>query len=273
MEKSTGDEGAGTSIGEAGDQAAAADVAALRAEIDALRVARARRDQRVYELLIRLSHELRSPLGAILMWTHVLRTGREADRAAALDAIDLSARAESRIIAELSDAARALIGKLRIVSAPVAIDPIVRAAVDGLEGSAAKGAVALVVTSGDVAAAPKVMADAGRVEQMIAHLVSNAIKFTPAGGRVEVSRGVDGDEVWISVSDTGAGLSAGVLADLFNPLSMDDAAVVERVTGPGLGLGLAFVHAIATAHGGSIRAESAGLGRGATFTLRLPRAA
>jgi len=216
------------------------------------------------EFLARVSHELRTPLAAQRLWLEVLRSGRPEDRALAIDAIDKSARTQSKLIGDLLDLARSINGKLRITEAIV--DPTVplEEAVSVMRPEAEARSILLYTSVASDAGL--VRGDAGRIEQVIVNLLSNAIKFTAPGGRVEVLLRAEDDRLVISVSDTGAGIDPASLEAVFAPFHQNGA-----LTQGGLGLGLAIARQLVELHGGTIRADSRGEGHGATFTVRLPR--
>jgi signal transduction histidine kinase len=219
------------------------------------------------EFLALVSHELRSPLGAILGWTHILRHGgKAADLAKGLEVIEQSALAQSSLVDDLLDISRLTGGGLRLVQQVVEPRTLVDAAVETIRTAAqAKGIEVAKVLSLDT---PPVRGDAGRLQQAIVKLLSNAVKFTPAQGRIEVHLRGTADHVEIAVTDNGAGIPADVLPQVFDRYRRSPASPKRR--DEGLGLGLAIARHLAELHGGSIEARSAGEGRGATFVLRLP---
>ena len=242
------------------------DVSALRAEIETLRLRLEQGDVRTFEFVARLAHELRAPLGALLMWSHVLRMGREADRDAALDAIDASARAQSKMIGNLLDVSRALAGQLRIEKVPVDLQEPLRLAVEAVTPAAQARSVVLnvAVDGGEF----PVAGDAARLREVIAHVLDNAVKFTPEGGAADVSLARSGNSARIVVRDSGRGIARAELASIFIPFRPAGETTVRSAGG--LGLSLAFARLVTDLHGGTITADSAGAGRGATFTLEIP---
>jgi hypothetical protein len=226
------------------------------------------------EFLATASHELRTPLSAILIWSKALRRaiggpGVERDELAeAVSAIEHSAAAQKRLIEDLLDTVRIEAGKLRLNLHDGELVPVVQAAVDAMRPEAAEKNVNL---SADLSADVGVVrADAGRVEQVVWNLVSNAVKFTPAGGRVDVTmrRGGGGDDVEIRVCDSGIGITPEMLPKIFDRFAQGEAGLV-RAAG-GLGLGLTITRQLVELHGGTIQAQSGGRNKGATFTVRLP---
>ena len=222
------------------------------------------------EFLATLSHELRTPLGAILGWTQVLkRKTADPEFAQALEIIERNTRSQARLIEELLDMSRIIAGMIRLdVQQLLPID-VVRAAIETVTPAAE--AKDLRLESALEPTAGPVHADAGRLQQAVWNLLSNAIKFTPKGGRVDVAlRRVD-SHVEISVADTGVGIAPEFLAHVFERFRQADASTTRRHGG--LGLGLAIVKHLVELHGGTVHAESAGEGKGATFSVRLPVAA
>lgn len=219
------------------------------------------------DFLATLSHELRNPLHAVVGWLQILRQrpDEQALRVRAMEAVERNARALQRMIEDLLDASRASRGKLELNMAPTAMSTLVTAVLETVRPSAASKGVDLrehlaavdVVVNGDY----------DRLAQVVINLVTNAIKFTPEGGRVDVSLTREADAVVIAVTDTGRGIAAEALPHIFEAF---------RQTGPqvsgaegGLGLGLSIAQHIVELHGGTITATSAGAGRGASFIVRL----
>lgn len=220
------------------------------------------------EFLATVSHELRTPLTAILGWTHLLR-GRSASEERVrrgLDVIDRNARAQAQLVEDLLDVSRIITGKLRIDTAPVALAHVVDAAVETLKPAAEAKRITL---ARDVDDGVSVVGDAARLQQIVWNLVSNAVKFTPAGGRVEVRVEERGGAVEIRVSDTGKGIHPSFLPHVFERFRQAEGGT-NRGYG-GLGIGLAIVRHLVELHGGTVAATSAGEGKGATFIVRLPR--
>ena len=220
------------------------------------------------EFLAVVSHELRTPLNAVLGWIQLLRSGTvpEARRGRALETIERAAKAQAQLVDDLLDVSRILSGKLRIDARPVDLASAVEAAVASARGSATAKEIRLEVdldASGD-----PVVGDEHRLQQVVWNLVSNAIKFTPPGGTVRVRLKRSSTSAFIAVSDTGEGIEPALLPHVFERFWQAE-GVMNRKHG-GLGLGLAIVRYMAEAHGGTVRAESPGRGRGATFTVELP---
>jgi two-component system, chemotaxis family, CheB/CheR fusion protein len=220
------------------------------------------------EFLAMVSHELRSPLTAIVGWTHLLKGGKlgpsESERA--IQTIDRNATAQTAIINELLDVSSIISGKLKLEVKPVDLAEVINAAVDAIRPAAdAKGIE--VVTSFNQRAG-LVAGEAVRLQQVFWNLLTNAIKFTPNDGRVEVQLKPAGKHVTVVVSDTGAGIPSDFLPHIFERFQQADTS--ERRTHGGLGLGLSIVRNLVEMHGGSVTAESEGDGQGASFTVIIP---
>lgn len=220
--------------------------------------------------LATLSHELRTPLSAILGWSRILLSGislPEGRRQEALAAIDRNARVQAQLIDDLLDVSRIISGKLELHADSVPLGPIVEAAIDTVRMSAAAKRVELQVVS-DPDTTILVKGDAARLQQIAWNLVSNAVKFTPAGGLVKVELRRMGGDVLLVVRDTGEGIAADFLPHVFERFRQSDSRPSRRHGG--LGLGLAIARHLCEAHGGTVTATSEGVGKGATFTVRLP---
>jgi PAS domain S-box-containing protein len=221
------------------------------------------------EFLAIVSHELRSPLSAILGYTRMLRSD-SVDRNVinkVTAVVERNGKAQLQIIEDLLDSARVVTGKLRIEPAPVDLVPVLESALDTVRAAAeAKGVILLA----DFAPLPEeTIGDSTRLQQIVWNLLANAVKFTPKGGRIELRMESDADNVRISVSDTGKGIEAEFLPFVFDRYRQADTSSARRYGG--LGLGLSLVKNLVELHGGTITAASDGKGRGATFTVVLPR--
>ena len=221
------------------------------------------------EFLATLSHELRTPMTAILGWSELL-AGKLDDetRDAAIDSIQKSGRAQAQLIDDLLDVSRITAGKMRIDPHLLDLVAIVNAAVDAvMPASDAKG----VALRRNLPNAPlRVNADANRLQQVVWNLLTNAVKFTPAGGSVVVDVNADTSDAFISVTDTGQGIDPEFLPHVFERFRQADSSTTRSYTG--LGLGLAIVRHLVELHGGTVKAESKGLRQGARFIVRLPLA-
>jgi PAS domain S-box-containing protein len=221
------------------------------------------------EFLAIVSHELRTPLNAILGWAHMLaaRSLDDAGTVKALQIIERNALMQARLIDDLLDVSRFATGQAMVQTAPVAIAGIVSTAVEAIEPSAAARQIAVDLTVADRDVL--VDGDAERLQQVMSNLLSNAVKFTPEGGRVGVDIASGNATVAITVTDSGRGIDPADLPRVFEPFWQVDTTLTR--TDSGLGLGLAIVRSLVEAHGGTVRAESRGLGHGSRFIVELPR--
>lgn len=219
------------------------------------------------EFLATVSHELRTPLNAILGWTVIARrqaAGTDLDRALAI--IERNAQAQTRIIDDVVDISRMTSGRLRVEIEPTDVSKAIEAAVLAVRPAAdARGVRLSVSVAEDLGSIP---ADAERLQQIVWNILSNAIKFTPRAGSVDLAATRNDHGVRLRVHDDGQGIRPEFLAHLFEPFRQQEAGTTRRHGG--LGLGLAIVQRLVQAHGGTIRAESEGEGKGATFTVDLP---
>jgi signal transduction histidine kinase len=214
-----------------------------------------------------LSHELRTPLNAILGWTRVLRTSSEPTVGrTGLDAVERNARVLTHLVDDLLDVSRLASGDVRLALAPVDLAVVLQAAVDATRAVAEARDVALVCEIDD--RLPALDGDAARLQQIAWNLLSNAVKFTPPGGRVTLGAQGEAGHVRVVVADTGRGIAPEYLPEVFDHFSQADNSA-SRLHG-GLGLGLAIVRRLVELHGGTVGAESGGIGQGARFTVRLP---
>lgn len=243
--------------------------AALRRE----REARAQAEQATRlkdEFLANLSHELRTPMNAIIGWTHLLRSGRldDSQRQRALESIDRGARSQARLIEDLLDVSRIISGKLSLTLQPVSLEAVIESAVESERPAALAKGVCLVVHG--LPAELTVLGDAGRLQQVLLNILANAVKFTPAGGRIDVSARRAGDVAEVSVADNGEGITAEFLPFVFDRFRQADGSRTR--THSGLGLGLEIARHVIELHGGSVHAASPGEGQGSTFTVTVPLA-
>jgi two-component system CheB/CheR fusion protein len=220
------------------------------------------------EFMATLSHELRGPLSAMVGWVQVLGTGGldEATRERGRAAIERSAMAQTRLIEDLLDYSSVVAGKLTLSPQLMDLVPVAGAAIEAVRSAAeAKGIRLELSTDADEAL---VRGDPDRLQQVLWNVLSNAVKFTPKGGRIEVWIGRVGDSLNIRVSDTGRGISRDFLPHVFERFRQQD-GTSRRLEG-GLGLGLAIVKQLVELHGGTVLADSPGEGQGATITVALP---
>jgi PAS domain S-box-containing protein len=220
------------------------------------------------EFLATLSHELRTPLNAILGYARMVRSGIvSADRVArAVEVIERNATSLTQIVEDVLDVSRIVSGKLRLNVQPVELPEIVRNAVDGVVPAADAKGVQIDVALDPLAA--QVSGDPERLQQVLWNLMSNAVKFTPRGGRVQVRLQCVDSHVEVVVADTGIGIPKEFLPFIFDRFRQADAGMTRAHGGLGLGLGIA--RQLVEMHGGTIHAASAGAGQGATFRVVLP---
>ena len=223
------------------------------------------------EFLATLSHELRTPLNAILGWTQVLRDdpANTEDINAGLLTIERNARAQTQIIEDLLDMSKIISGKVRLDVQRLDLDQVVAASVETMRPAATAKGIRLQALIDPQAR--MISGDPNRLQQVFWNLLSNAIKFTPKGGKVQVILERVNSHLEVSVSDSGEGIASEFLPQVFGRFQQADASTTRKHGG--LGLGLAIVKQLVELHGGSIQAESAGLGQGATFRVALPLSA
>lgn len=219
------------------------------------------------EFLAMISHEVRTPLTSILGWAQLLRTGRVSSEELprALESIERNALAQTHIIDDLLDVSRIITGKLRLDVRPIDPHTFMDAAIEAVSPAAeAKGVRLQKIMDTSVT----VIGDPVRLQQVVWNLLSNAIRFTPRGGRVQLTLERVNSHIEISVNDSGAGIEPDFLPVVFDRFRQADQRTTRRHGG--LGLGLAIVRHLIEMHGGSVRADSAGKDQGATFTVTLP---
>jgi signal transduction histidine kinase/ActR/RegA family two-component response regulator len=220
------------------------------------------------EFLATVSHEIRTPLNAILGWSQLLRTGKldESEVEEGLEVIERNGRAQVKLIEDLLDMSRIMSGKMQLDISPVDLRAIIESVLVAVRPAADAKDIAIEAEFGP--AIPNLMADGNRLQQVVWNLLSNAIKFTPQNGRVQVRVARIGLQVEIVVSDSGQGIVPEFLPYVFDRFRQADSSSRREHTG--LGLGLAIARQLVELHGGSIRAESAGLNQGATFRMTVP---
>jgi signal transduction histidine kinase/ActR/RegA family two-component response regulator len=220
------------------------------------------------EFLAILSHELRTPLNAILGWTQLLKRGgrTEGDVRRGLDTIERNARAQARLVEELLDMSRITSGTIALDRVEVPVGEVVLGVLEAFRPTADTKGILLSTDPGVMDGV--VIADAARLQQIVWNLVSNAVKFTPAGGSVVVSVRRTGGAVELRVTDTGRGIPSAFLPFVFERFRQEDSSTTR--TFGGLGLGLAIVKELAELHGGRVAAESGGEGAGSSFIVTLP---
>ena len=222
------------------------------------------------EFLATVSHELRTPLNAIIGWLHMVKSGRldEETKARALETIERNAKSQAQLVEDILDVSRMISGKLRLQITVVDVASVINAAIDAVQLAASSKGIELQVMLDPTAR--HVLGDANRLQQVVWNLLSNAIKFTPAGGKVVVRLERLQSQLQIKVHDTGQGISPQFLPYVFERFCQADAGSTRRYGG--LGLGLALVRHLVELHGGNVRAQSEGDGKGATFIIELPLA-
>ena len=220
------------------------------------------------EFLAVLSHELRSPLNPILGWSRLLRNGKlnATKTAQALEIIERNAQLQSQLIEDLLDVSGILRGKLSLNMAPVNLASTIKAALETVRLAAQAKSVQIQTVFDPTIG--QVLGDSARLQQVIWNLLTNAVKFTPDRGRVEIQLQQIGSQALIQVRDTGKGISPDFLPYVFEYFRQADATTTR--TFGGLGLGLAIVRHLVELHGGTVQVDSPGEGQGATFTVRLP---
>jgi two-component system CheB/CheR fusion protein len=220
------------------------------------------------EFLSTLSHELRNPLNYIVGWASMLRTKKlnETQTAQGIETIERGAKALNQLIEDILDISRITTGKFKLKTEVVEIAPLVRAAIAIVHLSA--DAKNIKIQSRLASTTENILGDPTRLQQIIWNLLTNAIKFTPKGGKIKVTLKYVDAQAQIQVSDTGQGISSGFLPYVFDRFRQADGS--QTRSNSGLGLGLSIVRHLVELHGGTVRAESPGEGQGATFTVRLP---
>lgn len=222
------------------------------------------------EFLATVSHELRTPLTAIMGWSHMMRKGNldEVTMARAIATIERNAKSQAQLVEDILDVSRMIMGKLRLNITPVDLAAVINAAIDSVQLAADSKGIKLEVTLDP--SARHTIGDANRLQQVVWNLLSNAIKFTPAGGNVTLRLERAENFVSLCISDSGCGIGSDFLPFVFDRFRQADGTPTR--THGGLGLGLAIVRHLVELHGGTVRADSAGVDNGATFVISLPLA-
>jgi PAS domain S-box-containing protein len=220
------------------------------------------------EFLATVSHELRTPLNAILGWATLLRRLEPGsmDHLRGLETIERNARVQVQIIADLLDMSRIISGKVQLDIQPIDLQEVISAAIDAVKPSIEAKKLRLRVTLD--ARAGRLRGDSGRLQQVFWNLLTNAVKFTPSGGRIDVVLERVNSHVEVTVEDSGIGIKPEFLSFVFDRFRQADASTTRRHGG--LGLGLSIVKHLVELHGGSVRVKSQGEGQGATFVVALP---
>ena len=219
--------------------------------------------------LATLSHELRTPLNSILGWIQILRTRKldqaEIDRA--IEVIERNAKGQSEMISDILFVSRIITGKLEIKHEPINLGEVVGAVVEMIRPSADAKSLELTVESREYEPVP-VEGDAERLQQVFLNLLTNAVKFTPDGGKIQIGLRRAGSNVLIDIRDTGQGINPQFLPYVFERFRQADSTYTRRIGG--LGLGLAIVRHLVELHGGTVTAKSEGKDKGSVFTITLP---
>ncbi|MHC5774134.1 hybrid sensor histidine kinase/response regulator [Nostoc sp.] len=220
------------------------------------------------EFLATLSHELRTPLNAIMGWTQLLRSRKldETTTGRALETIERNTKSLTQLIEDILDVSRIIRGTLHLNIHQVKLVPLVEAAIDTVRPAAQAKEISIKCRFNPEVGV--IVGDANRLQQVVWNLLSNAVKFTPKGGRVDVQLQRIQSHVQIRVSDTGGGIAAEFLSHVFERFCQADSSKTR--SHGGLGLGLAIVRHLVELHGGTVCAQSPGIGQGATFIVNLP---
>jgi CheY-like chemotaxis protein/anti-sigma regulatory factor (Ser/Thr protein kinase) len=243
-----------------------------RKEAELARLAAAEEASRLKdEFLATLSHELRTPLNAILGWTHMVLAGDlPPDRVRhAIEIIGRNARLQAQLVADILDVSRIITGKLELDREPLLVPQLVDYAIAGVLPAAEAGGIRLErIVPGDL---PPIEGDPKRLQQVLGNVLSNAVKFTPRGGSVEIRCALSADTIEVAVRDSGAGIPREFLPYVFDRFRQEDSRSTRKHGG--LGLGLAIARHLLELHGGAIEAHSDGPGCGTTVIIRLPAGA
>ncbi|HEX8874975.1 MAG TPA: ATP-binding protein, partial [Nitrosospira sp.] len=220
------------------------------------------------EFLATLSHELRTPLNAILGWAQLILSGnmKQEDIHKGLETIERNARAQNKLIEDLLEMSSIISGKVRLDMQRLDATSLIEAAVESVKPTAqAKG---IILTKTIDPQAGWILGDSNRLQQIFWNLLSNSIKFTPKGGRINIIVEQWGSFLEIRINDSGLGISPEFMPFVFDRFRQGDASLTRQYGG--LGLGLAIVKQLVELHGGEVRAESAGTGKGSSFIVNLP---
>jgi signal transduction histidine kinase/CheY-like chemotaxis protein len=220
------------------------------------------------EFLATLSHELRTPLNAVLGWVHLLRSGKlDRDMSTrGLETIERNVKLQAQLTGDLLEVSKALTGELQLECRPTSLGEAARQAAAAVESAARAKSVVVDLSLPDTPLV--VLGDATRLRQITWHLLSNAIKFTPRGGTIDLTTSLQGAEATLTVADSGPGIDPDFLPRIFDRFTQADSSLT-RVSG-GLGVGLALVRQLVELHGGEIHAANRLGATGAVFTVRLP---
>jgi PAS domain S-box-containing protein len=220
------------------------------------------------EFLATASHELRTPLNAIVGWVHVLQSGaldNDEQRQQAVNAIDRNAKIQTRLIEDLLDVSRMIQGRVSLRVAPLDLHSVIDAVVETVRPAAAAKGIGVEVHA--TAEGLPVIGDEQRLQQVTWNLLANSVKYTPRGGRIDVTLALERNRAVLQVKDSGEGIDLAFLPHVFEPFRQGSSSSTMR---SGMGLGLAIVRRLVDLHGGRITAESGGVGMGSLFTVSLP---
>ena len=220
------------------------------------------------EFVATVSHELRTPLNAIFGWVRLLRSGNlnDAQHAHALEVVERNTRAQAQLIEDLLDMSRVVTGHLRLDMRRVELPGVIQSAVDAVRPASEAKEIEIAVDL-DASVGP-ISGDPDRFQQIVWNLLTNSVKFTNKGGRIELTLTSEGSDAVLCVKDTGIGMSAELIPHIFERFHQG-ASSASRTHG-GLGIGLALVRHLVEMHGGTVDAQSDGEGRGSTFVIRMP---
>ena len=221
------------------------------------------------EFMATVSHELRNPLNSILGWSRLIAAGSLDNEQVtkAIRTIIKNAETQNRLIEDLLDVARVVSGKLQLEKSDVRIGDVVSYSIDEAKPASADRGIDIQLHSENGSEGRTVLGDRVRLRQIVGNLLTNSIKFTPPGGRIDVTLRSENGFVDVEVRDTGEGISPEFLPKVFDRFRQDQALMKKS---GGLGLGLALVRQLTELHGGTVNAESEGKDKGAKFTVRLP---
>jgi signal transduction histidine kinase len=221
------------------------------------------------EFMATISHELRTPLNAILGWARIVKTGKVTQEmeSKAIDTIIKNAETQNRLIEDLMDVSRVISGKLVLEFETVNPAELVTNSVETVQPSAADKAIFLTLNIDENGKEKTISGDPNRLRQVILNLLTNAIKFTPEGGKIDVGLAAENEWIVVKVKDNGAGINSDFLPFVFERFRQDAANIKKS---GGLGLGLAIVRHLTELHGGTVSVESEGENKGATFTVNFP---
>ncbi|HEU4887736.1 MAG TPA: ATP-binding protein [Thermoanaerobaculia bacterium] len=224
-------------------------------------------NRRKDQFLATLSHELRTPMTAVLGWARLLKLGLpEHEARDAIEAIERSAQIQAQLIDDVLDVSRITVGKMTFQPVPVDVVPVLHAAMTTVHPAAAAKGIEILASVPPLL--PRILGDEGRFQQIIWNLLSNAVKFTPRGGTITIRLAHVGSLLRLTVQDTGKGIEADYLPYVFEPFSQEDGTMTR--SHEGIGLGLSIVRSLVELHGGRVRVASDGVGLGASFTVEVP---